>query len=107
MVEGSKGDFQPPAGEVKFSSRDVYQSEGVPNDPAVIAAVDKWANVWGDKVLSFVNHENLLDHSIPEQHAVSEELADAAGKLAKFLPGARFMEGLVLFDGGQIQLSSS
>src|SRR3989339_337994 len=61
-----------------FSSRYVYKSEGVPNDPDVIAAIDAWADVWGNEVTSLVNNEGILNMEDPAQKAASEHLADKA-----------------------------
>jgi|SRR3989339_1162172 len=90
-----------------FKSRYVYEAVGVPKNPAVLEAVDKWADVWGDEVITLVNHEGLLDDEIPEQKEARDKLAAAADELAKQLPKAKFMTGLVTFEEGHIQLSGS
>lgn len=107
MSDRAKGDFQPSVGEVKFSSRYVYRSEGVSNDPAVIAAIDKWANVCGDVIQPTMGDEGLYDESEPSHHAAIKELNDAQDELLKLLPNAKFLINRVTFDGGYVELSTS
>ena len=90
-----------------FGSKYIYKVEGVPKDPAVLSAVDEWADVWGNEVVTLVNNEGLLDDDVPEQKEAREKLSAAADELAKQLPNAKFMTGLVFFEGGHIELSSS
>lgn len=89
-----------------FKSRFVHEFEGVPKDPAVLAAVDKWADVWGKEVIVLQNHEGLLSDTDEAERVANEKLAAAASDLSELLPDAHFGTGVVTFDGGHVQLSA-
>ncbi len=92
--------------EAKLSSRFIYAAEGLPDDPALVAAINEWADVWGEEVVTLVNHEGLLDDEISEQAEARKKLTEAADKIAELLPSSKFGTGEVFFDGGYVQLSA-
>jgi|SRR3989339_1579514 len=87
-------------------SRYVHQSEGVPNDPKVVQAIDNWANVWGEEIVMTMQHEGLFDENEPGHAEAMEKLEAAKEALMEVLPSARFMSDFVSFDGGRVDLSN-
>jgi len=90
-----------------FKSKYVYEAVGVPKDPAVLAAVDKWANVCGDVIQPTMKDEGLYDENEPGHKEALEELRLAQEELAALLADAHFQINLVTFENGHIQLSTS
>ena len=94
-------------GEVKFSSPYVYKFEGVPQEPALIEAINDWANVWGNEIVPTMKDEGLYDSEDPVQVEAMGHLEVAAGKISELLPTANFLVGEVRFEDGYVQLSSN
>ncbi|PIQ67346.1 hypothetical protein COY25_00775 [Candidatus Uhrbacteria bacterium CG_4_10_14_0_2_um_filter_41_7] len=90
-----------------FKSRYVYEAVGMPKDPVVLEAVDKWANVCGDVIYPTMKDEGLYDENEPGHKEALEELTSAQEELAKLLPDAHFQINVVTFENGHIQLSTS
>ena len=89
----------------KLTSRFVYQASGVSNDPKVVAAIDRWANVYGEEIYPTMNHTGLYDDSDPLQVAAMEKLNLAEEALKKLLPNVKFLDGQINFDGGFVTVS--
>jgi hypothetical protein len=91
----------------KLASKYFHRAEGLPAEPAMIAALEKWANAWGE----FTWQKKIENN--PESEQESQKLKDmgtaldTAGKaLEGVLPNARFLDGVVLWDGGHVELST-
>jgi hypothetical protein len=92
-------------GEGKLTSPYIYKQEGVPNDPKITAAIDNWANTWGNEIYPTMKDEGLYDDTDSAHVAAMEKMNAARDALKEVLPTARFQIGIVMFEGGHVQLS--
>jgi hypothetical protein len=91
--------------EGKLSSPFVWRSEGIPNDPATLDALNEWANVWGNEINPTMGDEGLFDDQNPNHVEAMNKLKAAAEKVSSQIPNVKFLCGALIFEGGYLQLS--
>ncbi len=92
-------------GEIKFSNPHIYRHEGVPNNPKVIVAIEKWAEAQGEIYVT-MKDTGLYDENEPGHKEAMQKLGQTQDELLAVLPSANFdLIGQIRFDGGYVHTS--
>ncbi len=92
-----------------LESKYVWKAEGVPTDPEAVKAVEEWANAWGKyvekcKVENQPVPPNEASEDLKELQQIEQDKEDA---LSKMIPGSKFYQGAVIWDGGSVELTTN
>ncbi len=102
---------QPPeATEHKIQSKYIYREEGVPEDPATLNALQEWADAWGEYVWQCKIENQPVppndDEVSADLKAKGDLLEQKGAALEKMLPEAKFYSGVVIWEGGHVELTT-
>lgn len=85
-------------GEPKFSSKFIDRSKGVPHDNAVIAAIEKIADIWGNETKDVGDPHGEGVPYIGGSTESLRKLEDAKNELMALVPGFSLIGNYLMFS---------
>ncbi len=96
--------------EHKIKSKYIWREEGVPDDAATLEALREWADAWGEYVWQCKIENQPVppneDEASADLKAKGDVLETKGAALEKLLPSPEFFDGVVTWNGGNVQLTT-